>query len=454
MERGTTVAERFEVLEQAGQGGMGAVYRCVDLKAQATVALKVLRLSGDSEASRFDREARILAELSHPNIVRYVEHGTTADGQYLVMEWVEGETLAQRVRRLGLDIVETIEMAKGLAGALQAMHEKGVVHRDIKPGNLIFPTEAPGSIKIIDFGVAKRPREVGPTQVGTLIGTPGYMAPEQAQGQKQLDGRVDLFALGCVIYLCLTGRSAFTGSDMHAVYAKILLTHPAPVRALNPDVSERLAALVDQLLRKRPAERPESPRAVTLILDSLHESRGTRRVAVIPGEFKGPKPETGPTQKVQGRAQGTPTVCLVLVGEQDASETETPPSLEAIRASAPNPSQVIALEDGWYLVSLSGTDVACQAADCALSIRARFPEAPIAIATQAAGSVSEEIIDRGTEIVLQEMIQSVFAEASGHPGPGAIRVDPATAAMLPAAYAVVHTPGGSYLVGASRPARR
>src|SRR5579871_4829348 len=179
MQPGVLVAERFEILELAGAGGMGAVYRALDRQSGDEVALKVMVAANQAQADRFGREAEVLAELSHAAIVRYVAHGRSGLGQlYLAMEWLDGEDLATRLGRRGLSVEETVQLGARVADALSIAHERGVIHRDVKPANLFLPLGRIDEVKVLDFGVA-RLRDVRATGTGIVVGTPGYTAPEQ-----------------------------------------------------------------------------------------------------------------------------------------------------------------------------------------------------------------------------------------------------------------------------------
>src|SRR5580765_5761273 len=183
---------------------MSIVYRARDKHTGALVALKVLQ-GAEPLGSRFARESRMLAELSHPGIVRYVAHGTTAAGQkYLAMEWLDGEDLAERLVHGGLTARESITLCRRVAEALGFAHARGVVHRDVKPSNLFLPDGQIEQVKVLDFGIARLRHDTGEgTRTGVRVGTPSYMAPEQARGLAKIDGRTDVFALGCVLYECL-----------------------------------------------------------------------------------------------------------------------------------------------------------------------------------------------------------------------------------------------------------
>lgn len=180
MKPGDVIADRFEVQRLAGRGGMSAVYRCLDRVGGAVVAVKVLLDSFAQQPARFAREAQVLASLHHPNIVRYFAHGSTPDGQpWLAMEWLDGEDLAAHLSRRGITPSESVVLATRVASALAAIHARGVLHRDLKPGNLLLPEGDLSRVKLLDFGVARVDAPVGLTRTGVALGTPGYMAPSR-----------------------------------------------------------------------------------------------------------------------------------------------------------------------------------------------------------------------------------------------------------------------------------
>src|SRR5215813_10231530 len=212
MEVADLLDERFEVEHQTRAGGMGEVFRGRDRVSGQAVAIKVISDRRDHHGARFAREVQLLAELSHPGIVRYISHGTTRLGAlFLVMEWLDGEDLRRRLEREPLTMGESVALATRVAEALGAAHARGIVHRDLKPSNLFLPDGRIDQVKILDFGIAHKEGLTQLTQTGTLIGTPGYMAPEQARGQEGIDARADVFALGCVLFECLTGSRPFQG---------------------------------------------------------------------------------------------------------------------------------------------------------------------------------------------------------------------------------------------------
>jgi serine/threonine protein kinase len=270
---GTVIGRRFAIQATAGSGGMGVVYQATDLLAGASVALKVMQrgVGPGSEIQRFDREVRALAELRHPAIVGYVGHGVTDDGApYLAMEWLAGEDLAVRLRRRRLDVDETLALAGRVADALAAAHRHGMIHRDIKPNNIFLRDGEVGRATVVDFGIARRVRERGVlTATGALLGTPEYMAPEQARGQADVGPAADIFSLGCVLFECLTGRSPFLGEHMTAVLAKILFDEPPALGELRPELPPELAALIASMLAKLPQLRLADGAALQAALADL-----------------------------------------------------------------------------------------------------------------------------------------------------------------------------------------
>jgi serine/threonine protein kinase len=268
--------KRYELQAVAGSGGMGVVYRAVDAASGSTVAIKVMRTEDPDAAARFLREAELLAGMNHPRIVRHVDHGHTPGGEpYLVMEWLSGEDLRDRLNRGRLDADQTAQLGADIADALAYAHAQSVIHRDLKPANVYLCGGDLQSLRLLDFGIARIQQDRDDaTRTGTVLGTPAYMAPEQARSERTLDARADLFSLGCVLYECLTGRAPFVAGSAMAVLIKVLLEEPPPLADLRQDVPVALARLVGQLLAKDPSERPASAQITAAALrDMAAESR-------------------------------------------------------------------------------------------------------------------------------------------------------------------------------------
>jgi Tol biopolymer transport system component len=269
----------YEVTAQLGEGGMGVVLRGRDSRLQRDVALKVLPegFANDPERlSRFQREAQVLASLNHPNIAQIYGLEDAGGSTCIVMELVEGETLAERLKRGPCSFDEAIDIAKQIANALAAAHERGVVHRDLKPANIKLTPH--GEVKVLDFGLAKAiaqnksdvalsmmPTMVSGSMVGAIVGTPGYMSPEQARG-KEVDARTDIWAFGCVLYEMLTARQAFEGETITDVVAKIV-TAPPDLNQLPKDTPSSLRLLLSCALNKNSAQRLQHIGDSRLFLD-------------------------------------------------------------------------------------------------------------------------------------------------------------------------------------------
>jgi serine/threonine protein kinase len=266
---GKTVSH-YRIIGKLGVGGMGVVYEAEDTRLPRRVALKFLsqELVGDPEASRrLQREADIIARLNHPNICTIYEIDEHEGGRFIVMERVNGQNLKLHMARTTLSDQEIVDMARQVAMALQAAHEEGIVHRDIKPGNIMVGDD--GVVKVLDFGLARRfmmpeTGEVtmyGSTIPGRPLGTANYMAPERiAQGP--LDPRSDLFSLGVVIYEMATGRLPFAGASPFETVTNIFDKKPTPLRELAPHRPAALARIVDRLLAKHLADRYTSADAL------------------------------------------------------------------------------------------------------------------------------------------------------------------------------------------------
>ncbi len=264
------IADRFETERLAGSGGMGSVYRARDRVIGGPVAIKLLNPAPKHEW-RFEREAELLAQLSHPGIVRHIAHGRLDDGRlYLALEWLEGEDLEARLAGRGLTMREALILARRVAEALGAAHSLGIVHRDVKPSNVFLIDGDPTRPKLLDFGVA-RVLSASATRTGTALGTPAYMAPEQAKGERDLDARADVWSLGCVLFECLCGSPPFTGNHPMAILGKIVIARAPHVTELRPEVPPDLDDLVARMLSREREARPVSGNAAAVELAELGE---------------------------------------------------------------------------------------------------------------------------------------------------------------------------------------
>ena len=258
---GQRFALRYEVKEMLGVGGMGMVFKAVDSELGEVIAIKTLKqelLSEDASAlERFKSEIRLARRISHRNVVRTHDLGEASGVYFITMEYVEGTTLKELVRRRGrLPVSATLTVAKQLCRALEVAHEQGVIHRDIKPQNMVV--EPNGVLKVMDFGIARlAKRQGGMTQQGMVVGTPEYMAPEQLMGQ-EIDARADIYSAGCVIYECLTGTPPLTPDNQFTLVAKLLEDMPEPPISVNGEVPQALSDLVMRTLSKKAGDRPQT----------------------------------------------------------------------------------------------------------------------------------------------------------------------------------------------------
>jgi serine/threonine protein kinase len=255
----------YRVLRILGRGGMGLVLEAVDLQLGRHVAIKVMRpkfASVSKARERFIREAQAAARVEHDHIIPIYFIGEHNGVPYIVMPFLKGESLDERLKREGqLSVADILRIGRQTADGLAAAHEHGLVHRDIKPANLWL--EAPKArVKILDFGLARLSSDAGQlTQTGAILGTPAYMAPEQARS-KSIDGRTDLFSLGAVLYRLATGRTPFGGADTMSILMALATETPSHPLFINPDLPPHLADLIMRLLQKDPRHRPQSAREV------------------------------------------------------------------------------------------------------------------------------------------------------------------------------------------------
>ncbi len=458
MQPGDVVDDRFELVELAGSGGMGAVYRARDRATGDPVAVKVMRAIAAHHDDRFAREIRVLAQLRHPGIVRYIADGSANGELWLAMEWLEGEPLAQRVRRTGITTTDAIAVVRRVAEAVGAAHERGVIHRDLKPSNIFIVDADLASVKLLDFGVARiGAGDLQSTRTGVMIGTPGYMAPEQARGDRDVGPRADVFALGCVLYELVTGAPAFVGDNVMAVLAKILLEDAPRISELRPELAPDLDELVARVLAKQPAERPADGSALAVALGHLGEVEPARASMIEPR-----KSLTTSERRL---------LCVVLIGggtdgfdtaiDSVANDATLAPaqSLSMPPLATPGGSLITQvygslrataaahgaglerLIDGSHVVTLLGSgaagDQATQAARCALALKQVAPGAPMALATGRGMLAGRwpvgEAIDRAAKLLVAAT-------------PETVRIDDVTAGLLDARFEIGGDAAGLVLV--------
>jgi serine/threonine protein kinase len=262
----------YEIVEPLGEGGMGQVFKARHRRLKRVVALKLIRpeqLSNPNTVRRFQREAEAAARLSHPNIVQVFDAAVSGGTYFLVMEYAEGNDLADLVQKRGpLPIPLACDYVRQAALGLQHAYERGLVHRDVKPANLLLTSDGT-RVKILDMGVARfqEPNELDPpvsalTETGALMGTPAYLAPEQARDARQVDIRGDIYSLGCTFYYLLTGSAPFKGVSFAELVLQHQLEEPAPVNQLRPAVPPEVQAILHKMMAKRPQDRYQTPAEV------------------------------------------------------------------------------------------------------------------------------------------------------------------------------------------------
>ncbi|MFO0551375.1 MAG: serine/threonine-protein kinase [Polyangiaceae bacterium] len=316
---GQVLDGRYRVVGVIGQGGMGTVYEAEHLTIGRRVAIKVLKpehAQKKEAVARLRHEARVVSQIGHPNICEVFDIGQFADGSpYLVMERLRGETLSQRVERLGpMATTELVDVSIQVLAALEAAHRKNIIHRDMKPENVFLAERASGIVaKILDFGISKasvpdeQPHHL--TRTGMVMGTPYYMAPEQAMGDRNLDGRVDVWGMGVTFYEALTGQRPFVARNYNALLVQILTATAVPVELLRRDLPAGLGDVVRRALEKKRELR--YPTAIEF------------SQALSP--FKGTRPSVLPPRRPASR-QGLPRLPVFVTEDSSLGPTDEEPT--------------------------------------------------------------------------------------------------------------------------------
>ncbi|HRI69737.1 MAG TPA: protein kinase, partial [Polyangium sp.] len=434
MQEGAVIGDRFEVGPLAGKGSMGAVFRAYDRAAGKPVAIKVLSQHDADAVRRFDHEARVLAELAHPHIVQHVAHGAMANGTpYLVMEWLEGQSLAARLKQSRLIAADALELAQHIASALAAAHTRGIVHRDIKPSNIFLVNGSVHASRVLDFGVAQV-ANAGPrqTRTGGVVGTPGYMAPEQIQGSRErATPRVDIFSLGALLFECLTGRRAFEGDDVMAILARVLREEAPRVRSVLPDVPEELDTLVAQMLSRVPEARPANGTQVHRALQQV----GRRISTHVHDEPRGSRLRIELETRLLGIILAAPI--------EEAAERQSAPTLRTNVSPAQGEKlQQLAMRHGGLatefaggglLVRVLGTDaLVTRAARCALAVAKVLEGFRITLVVGCA--------DDGRDLPHAELIGraiQLLQYSDRHKASHGVRLDATTVALLDAHFSIM-----------------
>jgi serine/threonine protein kinase len=283
---------RYEIVKEVGRGAMGVVYQAHDPQIDRMVALKVLRqdrVVSKDLVNRFLKEAKAIGRLSHPNIVTVYDVGHDNDTIYIAMEFLEGTPLNETIKEDGLAHDKTVALAVQMAEAIDYAHNRGIIHRDIKPTNIIVT--AMDQVKITDFGIARieDPSATQQTQAGEILGTPVYMSPEQIMG-KPIDGRSDLYALGVILYELSTGTRPFKGNNLAAIFRAITQDTPIDPAEIRPSMSPALAQLILKSLSKNPEQRFQTGRAMAQALEATLKKDETALLAEVPVQKKSTRP--------------------------------------------------------------------------------------------------------------------------------------------------------------------
>lgn len=420
--------ERFLVERSVGTGGMGAVYRATDRHSGAPVALKIALDNGEEYCSRALIEAGALAALDHPAIVRLIASGIGIDGRpYLAMEWLDGEDLATRLRRGPLTLNESVLVGIRLGEGLAAAHAAGIFHRDLKPSNIFLTGGSISGAKLVDFGIA-RVGQRRMTATGIVVGTPGYMAPEQAMGRSDVGSSVDIFALGSVLYECITGESAFTGDHLVAVLAKVLFEEVPSLESKRPGIPAVLSSLIAKMLRKDPAERPaalEVVQTLSSLLPTIAATIHTNNVVAGAANVA----ET-PREAALSLSDEQRLVCVLVVRYSATHVDVNGPNdaLDGLRSIvAPLGGRAERILDGTIIASWTGDglarDLAARAARAALLARERLSGAALALGSGLASS-------GGTLRFGPALDRAVCAISAANGANGVVLLDEITAGLL------------------------
>ncbi len=423
---------------------MGEVFQALDTTTDRLVALKILRDASDRD--RFEREARALSELHHPAIVRLIAYGSTQEGTpYLAMEWLEGEDLSTLLRRRRLGLDEALALARGVAGALGEAHARGMIHRDIKPANLFLVQGDISQARLLDFGIARFAGQARMTSKGAILGTPAYMAPEQARGDEHLTPALDIFALGCVLFEVLAGRPAFEGYHMVAILAKIIFMEAPLLEVHCPEAPAEFATLISRMLAKDPAARPQDGAALLAELERFtgFEALAVRREPSVPPPQSAPPP----VSLTDGEQR---MVSVVMIGRGEGAHSEDAKTI-------PSEARIIAeqaggclecLADGSIAVTFDGPgvvkDQVTRAARFALSLRALQSGIPIALATGRGTTRKAATLGEAIERAAQRLEQQAEARP---PGLWPVAIDDTTAALLDSRFEWREGPAGPELWG-------
>lgn|GEM_PF-786609 len=449
----TLLASRFSGLRFTASGGTADVFQAVDDDTGQRIAIKVLRETDSAWLDRFEREVQVLAALRHPAVVRYVGHGLTTDGRpFLATEWIEGQTLRARLAQGRMALSETLDLVQWLCEGLAEAHALGLVHRDIKPGNIILPHGGDQRGKLIDFGLIGTQAVPSTTLPGLLLGTVGYMSPEQIRNASGVDPRSDVYSMGCVLFECLTGRGPFRSDDLVGTIGKVLYDDTPRVADHVQGIPDSVTTLTARMMAKRPDDRPATAAEVAALLRGERglpppaglsvssctrgiTDRERRMLCVI---FTGATYDHEPGEHQVAREQADRTMVSMLL-----------PGAILEEIVHPFGGTVELLASNLALIALRGkgpaTDHVADAARCALALRTRMAGVPMVLVTglwepEAPLGVGE-MFDRGARML---------RAARSVPATRGVRIDDVTAGLLGARFEVADKGFGPVLLREAR----
>ena len=398
LEQGDVLGGRFELQALAGRGGMGEVWKSLDRESGATVAVKRIGVDDASSIARFEREARVLAAIDHPTVVRHVGHGVGDGEPWIAMEWLDGRDLASHLLVERMSMTDTCRVGARIAEALACVHGLGIIHRDVKPSNIFLVGGDPATAKLLDLGIARSTVEATSlTATHAVVGSVGYIAPEQARAVDDLDVRADLFSLGCVLYECVTGAPAFAGKQAVAALLKVMWDEVPRLSSVRAGVPRALDDLVAAMMEKDRARRPSSARAVVQALATLDAA-----VATAPTEVGAP-------------LQSERRVASVILARQVGDLHDVDGALAELASRFD--ASMVSLDGSYTLVSMesggAATDRAYRSACLALALRDQLG-ASIALATGTGVSsgrmVLGPVVDRAVELLAAAGDHSVVVD--------------------------------------------
>ena len=433
---GDIVADRYVIDGVIGSGGHGAIHRARHRDLDLPVAVKVLHVGGTTGphlelVQRFQREARIAARIRHRNVLSVHDTGKLPDGSpFIVMELIEGDDLEHRIARAPISIPAIVDLGRQLFSALAAITEAGVLHRDVKPANVMLHRESDGQmlLKLVDFGIARSRAEIEKlTHTGAIVGTPHYMSPEQLRGEP-LDARADMYAASAVLYEAITQRPPFDGAATALVIGQILSAPLTPIRSLRPECPEKLAKLVERGLSRKRADRPSHPMEVVALLDGIVRAEGLAAGALAWAGDPG-RTHTAPLDLARRRMHAPNTPPVEEPGESPVVPIEEPePGLEPERPDhivdpPPQAPPRKALRRGVAVVAIAACALLGMlamrgpepiAADVAAPVALAAPPTPVATTATTTATTSEArpqidvLLDQGLEALARGEVDAAL----------------------------------------------